>query len=210
MQQKKKKCTNLNQLSFKSKKIKNLISINETNLEPVKINKQNVIQHINITSEKHEYTTINNLLARNQSDKQQTTVCKEMIEDDELDKGNMSVMLQKAEEFIKNSLDKSQIEFEETKFENKLNQRSNEESKVLNKADIFVQDDLLPETTEQISDMLKSAEIFIKNSLDFNSELKMKRTTSRRISKKLKNSALPVVNYSRLVRPLKKYEKHKS
>lgn len=196
--------------SFKSKKIKNLISINETNLEPVKINKQNVIQHINITSEKHEYTTINNLLARNQSDKQQTTVCKEMIEDDELDKGNMSVMLQKAEEFIKNSLDKSQIEFEETKFENKLNQRSNEESKVLNKADIFVQDDLLPETTEQISDMLKSAEIFIKNSLDFNSELKMKRTTSRRISKKLKNSALPVVNYSRLVRPLKKYEKHKS
>ena len=196
--------------SFKSKKIRNLISIDETNLEPVKINKQNVIQHINITSEKHEYTSINNLLAHNQSDKQQTTVRKEKIEDDELDKGNMSVMLQKAEEFIKNSLDKSQTEFEETKFENKLNQRSNEESRVFNKADIFVQDDLLPETAEQISEMLKSAEIFIKNSLDFNSKLKMKRTTSRRISKKLKNSALPVVNYSRLVRPLKKYEKNKS
>jgi hypothetical protein len=196
--------------SFKSKKIRNLISNDETNLEPVKINKQNVIQHINITSEKHEYTSINNLLAHNQSDKQQTTVRKEKIEDDELDKGNMPVMLQKAEEFIKNSLDKSQTEFEETKFENKLNQRSNEESRVLNKADMFVQDDLLPETAEQISDMLKSAEIFIKNSLDFNSKLKMKRTTSRRISKKLKNSALPVVNYSRLVRPLKKYEKNKS
>jgi hypothetical protein len=167
-------------------------------------------QHIDITSEKHEYTSINNLLAHNQSDKQQTTVRKEKIEDDELDKGNMSVMLQKAEEFIKNSLDKSQTEFEETKFENKLNQRSNEESRVFNKADIFVQDDLLPETAEQISEMLKSAEIFIKNSLDFNSKLKMKRTTSRRISKKLKNSALPVVNYSRLVRPLKKYEKNKS
>ncbi len=69
---------------------------------------------------------------------------------------------------------------------------------------------MLPETAEQISEMLKSAEIFIKNSLDFNSKLKMKRTTSRRISKKLKNSALPVVNYSRLVRPLKKYEKNKS
>jgi hypothetical protein len=196
--------------SFKSKKIRNLISIDETNLEPVKINKQNVIQHINITSEKHKHTSINNLLAHNQSDKQQTTVRKEKIEDDELDKGNMSVMLQKAEEFIKNSLDKSQTEFEETKFENKLNQRSNEESRVFNKADIFVQDDLLPETAEQISEMLKSAEIFIKNSLDFNSKLKMKRTTSRRISKKLKNSALPVVNYSRLVRPLKKYEKNKS
>jgi hypothetical protein len=196
--------------SFKSKKIRNLISNDETNLEPVKINKQNIIQHINITSEKHEYTSINNLLAHNQSDKQQTTVHKEKIEDDELDKGNMSVMLQKAEEFIKNSLDKSQTEFEETKFENKLNQRSNEESRLLNKADMFVQDDLLPETAEQISDMLKSAEIFIKNSLDFNSKLKMKRTTSRRISKKLKNSALPVVNYSRLVRPLKKYEKNKS
>jgi hypothetical protein len=196
--------------SFKSKKIRNLISNDETNLEPVKINKQNVIQHINITSEKHEHTSINNLLAHKQSDKQQTTVRKEKIEDDELDKGNMSVMLQKAEEFIKNSLDKSQTEFEETKFENKLNQRSNEESRVFNKADIFVQDDLLPETAEQISEMLKSAEIFIKNSLDFNSKLKMKRTTSRRISKKLKNSALPVVNYSRLVRPLKKYEKNKS
>ncbi len=196
--------------SFKSKKIRNLISNDETNLELVKINKQNIIQHINITSEKHEYTSINNLLAHNQSDKQQTTVRKEKIEDDELDKGNMSVMLQKAEEFIKNSLDKSQTEFEETKFENKLNQRSNEESRVLNKADMFVQDDLLPETAEQISEMLKSAEIFIKNSLDFNSKLKMKRTTSRRISKKLKNSALPVVNYSRLVRPLKKYEKNKS
>ncbi len=65
-------------------------------------------------------------------------------------------MLQKAEEFIKNSLDKSQTEFEETKFENKLNQRSNEESRVLNKADMFVQDDLLPETAEQISDMFIS------------------------------------------------------
>jgi len=142
--------------SFKSKKIRNLISNDETNLEPVKINKQNIIQHINITSEKHEYTSINNLLAHNQSDKQQTTVRKEKIEDDELDKGNMSVMLQKAEEFIKNSLDKSQTEFEETKFENKLSQRSNEESRVLNKADIFVQDDLLPETAEQISDMFIS------------------------------------------------------
>ena len=42
---------------------------------------------------------------------------------------------------------------------------------------------------------------------NLNSKIKIKRKTSRRISNKLKNSALPVVNYSRLLKSSKNYEK---
>lgn len=97
-------------------------------------------------------------------------------EEDESNK-SISEMLKSAEKFLQNSLNsKEEIDFEFDKVE-----QHQEEDRV---------------TT--INEMLQKAEKFIRNSLNCKSirRRKKKNKSSRRISSKLKNFALPIVNYS--------------